>query len=282
MTPIKRFFAGVARSPFLWNLLSPIAKVFQHMDDVRSGDAYAVQFRNELEQNSRTYSHIIKSMTVLHGPFKGLKYPSLDSHGSALFAKLLGSYEKEIHEVVEDICAHQYDAIINIGCGEGYYAVGLAMRIQSAAVFAFDTSEEARGYTQRMAALNNVSERVEVGGTCTPEMLSQLVAGKKALVVCDCEGCESSLFLKQNVGQFANSDLLIETHDFVNINISSSLIRDFSGTHTYTSVRSIDDIEKARTYNYEEAKDFDLNTRKLLFAEGRPAIMQWLYFQPKR
>ena len=38
---------------------------------------------------------ISPNLTVLHGPFRGMRYPEMRSVGSALFPKILGSYERE-------------------------------------------------------------------------------------------------------------------------------------------------------------------------------------------
>src|SRR5436190_882004 len=63
---------------------------------------------------------------VLGGIFKGLQYPRFESSGSGLVTKLLGSYENELHPFIQQLGANKYTEIIDIGCAEGYYAVGLA------------------------------------------------------------------------------------------------------------------------------------------------------------
>jgi hypothetical protein len=67
--------------------------------------------------------------TVLHGPFAGLMYPRdlLLAQADAPIAKLLGTYEQELHPVFEEVIAKQPRTIIDIGAAEGYYAVGLAL-----------------------------------------------------------------------------------------------------------------------------------------------------------
>jgi hypothetical protein len=62
-------------------------------------------------------------MTVANGPFKGLRYPSVHTFGSALFPKLLGSYESELHPVLGGMMGNGYTTVVDIGCGEGYCAV---------------------------------------------------------------------------------------------------------------------------------------------------------------
>ena len=69
---------------------------------------------------------------VRHGPFAGLQYPELTAVGSALYPKLLGSYQREIQGWIEEICAAGYSEIVDVGFAEGYYAVGLARRLPRA------------------------------------------------------------------------------------------------------------------------------------------------------
>jgi len=60
--------------------------------------------------------NLFKEKKVLNGPFKGMQYPSLNSTGSALFPKLLGSYERELHYEIEDMFNKKFNKIIDIGC----------------------------------------------------------------------------------------------------------------------------------------------------------------------
>ena len=57
-----------------------------------------------------------------------------------------------------------FDALLNIGCADGYYAVGLAMRMPGVPVFAHDLNPKAQTGCREVAALNGVAERGQVGG----------------------------------------------------------------------------------------------------------------------
>jgi hypothetical protein len=79
--------------------------------------------------------------TLLGGPFRGMKYSRdslLSRNGIPI---LFGSYELELHTVIEEAIAKRFERIIDIGCAEGYYAVGLARRT-GAIVYAFDCDPE--------------------------------------------------------------------------------------------------------------------------------------------
>ncbi len=112
---------------------------------------------------------------ILGGPFRGMKY--LDqSVGSVLLAKILGTYELELHSVIERICQSEYDLIIDVGAAEGYYAVGLAMRCRNSRVVAFEMEATGRDLLAQLAASNNVSKRIHIEGICTLDALTQALA----------------------------------------------------------------------------------------------------------
>ena len=79
---------------------------------------------------------------VLAGPFAGMRYETEAVH-SMHVPRLLGTYERELHASLERAPGMPYLRVINIGCGEGYYAVGLAMRLPGAHVHAFDSEVRA-------------------------------------------------------------------------------------------------------------------------------------------
>lgn len=226
-------------------------------------------------------TNIIPDYVVKHGVFKGMKYPNTDTAPYLLFPKLLGSYEAEIEPILKRICDEEYTEIVNIGCAEGYYAVGLALRIPSATVYAYDVNEKAIKFCKEMAKLNGVEDRLITGSFCDTEILKSIPFTKKGLIICDCEGCEKELFTDEIIHLFAKQDYLIELHDFIDITISSQIRERFEKTHTIEVIQSIDDIKKAQTYVYEELRNYDLETRKRLLGESRPAIMEWFYMKPR-
>ncbi len=65
--------------------------------------------------------------TIFSGPFAGMAYVAR-AVGSAVVPKLVGSYEQELHGVLADIAQTPYMVVVDVGCAEGYYAVGLAAR----------------------------------------------------------------------------------------------------------------------------------------------------------
>lgn len=214
-------------------------------------------------------------LVVQSGPFAGMAYIS-ESVCSSLVPKLLGSYEGELHEVLRQILSGEYETVIDIGCAEGYYAVGLALGLPRARVYAFDIDTRARELCTRLAEANNVAERVIVAGECNHEKLNSLIRGR-TLIVCDCEGCELQLLDPARAPELRKSDLLIELHDLIIPDITPTLISRFTQTHQITLI----DAEDRDPGAFPILKDFDQLTQRTAVAEFRDGPMQWGYLQAR-
>jgi hypothetical protein len=240
------------------------------------------QSKNRKSLVAKYLNNVFPDKTVQHGPFRGLIYPGHESVCSSIFPKLLGSYEKELTSVIERICKTDYSEIIDIGCAEGYYAVGLARRIESAKIYAYDTDKKARTLCSEMARLNGIkSSRFFLKDFCSTEDLASFTFTGKGLILCDCEGYEKDLFSPEIPELLKNHDLLIETHDCIDIEISSYLFRIFSKSHNVESILSTDDIQKAKTYEFDELKNCTLAEKKILLSELRSSIMEWFFITAK-
>ena len=104
----------------------------------------------------------IADRKVLSGPFKGMKF-TLENPD---LPKLLGTYELEIHSAIEGLEAHRFDQIINVGAGEGYYAVGAALKWPEAVVCAFEADQNKHPQILQLSQDNTVSDRVKIFGIC--------------------------------------------------------------------------------------------------------------------
>lgn len=217
---------------------------------------------------------------VLGGPFRGLRYEE-NSVGSVLLAKLVGTYERELDEIVERIVARAPDVIVNAGAGEGYYAVGLATRVPDARVIAFETSQHGRDLIARLAARNRVVGRVSIHGLCTTESLRDaLDRARSPVVVMDVEGAEMELLDLSLVPALARCPILVEIHDFVRP-VGDTLARRFAGTHRLEEIqsrpRTIADLPPALRLLAPTP------WRKKLFIamdEERPGPMRWFWLEP--
>jgi SAM-dependent methyltransferase len=279
---LKKMIARGVHNDAVWSLLNgTILRFTRYMDRERyrqdnplAEPLPAVDMKAELVK-------ISPDLTVKHGVFKGMKYPSKEAAGSMLFPKIIGSYEREIQPLIERLCARPYTEIVDVGCAEGYYAVGLAMRIPTAKVYAFDINEQAIALCKRMAEMNGVADRVVTGSFCDPETLMSLPLTGRALVISDCEAYEKKLFTPEVAAFLAPHDVLVEVHDCLDINISSYLRGVFERTHGIEMVQSIDDIKKAQIYDYPEMRAYTLGEKLVLMREWRGSIMEWFCMSPR-
>ena len=129
--------------------------------------------------------------TVQGGPFQGMEFVAQSAEGCHV-PKLLGCYESELHEHILAAAGRGYEAVINIGAAEGYYAVGLARLMPDVRVYAYDTNAAAHPVCQSLAERNGVAGRVVIGGVFRGEDFDRF-AGQRTLVVCDIEGGETDL-----------------------------------------------------------------------------------------
>ena len=222
------------------------------------------------------------------GPFAGMHYIGT-SAGSAYLPKLLGTYERELAQVIERACTRQPRLIVDVGAAEGYYAVGLALRCPHTRVVAFEREAAARAALLSMARLNCVQDRVEILGECIPSELERVLraahdvqdANPRCLVVCDVEGEEDLLLDVATVPSLRKAIILVETHEFAQRGITERLRRRFSSSHQIDCIwqdnRSLED------FPFRSPGTWLLPNSYLEWAvsEWRPERMCWLWMEPR-
>jgi hypothetical protein len=176
---------------------------------------------------------------VTMGPFKGMQYPPRSSWASCRFEKIIGTYELEIHEILEKLIVDKqaYEQILVIGAAEGFFAIGLARVFPNAKLFAFEPEKQKTDVLRQMAELNGVSKRISVDGFCDPAKLSSMKISGKTLVFCDVDGYERELLNPSTIPWFSSADFIVELHDCVVPGISDEIRRRFSPTHQITEFK---------------------------------------------
>jgi len=216
---------------------------------------------------------------VAAGPFQGLRLLREVCWGVGdNAAKLVGLYEAELHPALLALAAAPPPAIVNVGCAEGYYAVGLARLFPAAAVYAFDIEPKAQLICRRTAALNGVADRVAVLGACAPTTLLELLRRHPAaLLVIDCEGYEKELLAGEVLAASAQATLIVECHDFVDPSITATLVERLGARHAVEVV-----VEGARDPNHlEPLRKLSSLDRWLVVLENRPTMMDWIVARPR-
>lgn len=186
-------------------------------------------------------SHILANTYVARegariwgGPFAGMEYVSTASEG-ALIPRLLGVYESELHPHLASLAAEGLDCVIDVGCAEGYYAVGLARMMPDVTVHARDINEKARKLCTELAARNGVSDRVIIGGEFKPQDF-EAFAGKRVLVMVDTEGAEVDILQPELSPALAQMNIIVETHDVFRQGALATMRARFEATHDIVQV----------------------------------------------
>jgi precorrin-6B methylase 2 len=212
---------------------------------------------------------------VLGGPFAGMAYASEASEG-ALVPRLLGTYESELHPHLAAFAAAGVDTVIDVGCAEGYYAVGLARMMPGVVVQAYDIDEKARLACAELAARNGVAERVIIGGEFAPDGF-EAFAGRRVLVLVDAEGAEVDILQPALSPALAGMNLIVETHDLYRAGALATLVERFSPTHDIVRVDQQPKTFEAPAW-LQELPHLD---QLLAVWEWRARPTPWLVMTPK-
>jgi len=167
---------------------------------------------------------------VLQGLLSGLDFLSQSSEGCHV-AKLLGTYEQPLQLPLEKLISESnYVNIINIGCAEGYYAVGLALKFEGLISYAFDTDPNARQSCSLLAQKNSIESGVIVGEHFTHAEFERF-SDTNSLVFVDIEGAEKQLLDPIAAPALRGLDIVVESHECLVPGITETLIDRFSETH---------------------------------------------------
>lgn len=242
-----------------------------------------IQFHKRVQKKYLTENGRI---CVLRGPFQGMQYPDFAATGSTLYPKLSGIYEEELVPIWNEVIRKPYDEIIDVGCAEGYYIIGLAIKKKDTTCIAYDIDEKAQMMCRNMAQLNGVD--VDIKAWCTPDTLLSFADSpdKKRLLICDCEGYERELFTEETVRYLHNAELVIEAHDWrldAEVAISQYLMNLFQKTHDCNIIRGKDDYDRAYKHSsLKELEGFSIKEKYKILEEVRPAVGCWVHIVPRK
>jgi precorrin-6B methylase 2 len=212
---------------------------------------------------------------VLGGPFAGMAYASEAAEG-ALVPRLLGTYESELHPHLAAFAAAGVDTVVDVGCAEGYYAVGLARMMPGASVHAYDIDEAARLACAELAARNGVAGRVIVGGEFAPDGFEAL-AGRRVLVMVDAEGAEVDILQPALSPALGGMSIIVETHDLYRAGSLATITERFAPTHDIVRVD-----QQAKVFDMPDwLKALPHLDQLLAVWEWRAQPTPWLVMTPK-
>lgn len=246
-------------------------------------------YKREIERIRRETADRVHRETdgvVQAGPLAGMALAREEAWGSQTTARLLGTFERELHGWVRRLAEEaDYRTVVVAGCAEGYWAVGLALLFPDARIRAFEIDDRAREIARENARLNGVSERLSLRGRCTRRTLREAMGGSgreapgpegsegsgragseggadgsgdgRALCFVDVEGEEAELLDPDAVPGLRASDLVVECHDRGDGSVRRRLADRFGDTHSVDFVRRAGRdpaaVERLRAYPDLEA-----------------------------
>jgi hypothetical protein len=211
---------------------------------------------------------------VRAGPFAGLRIGATSTEGGHA-PRLLGCHEQALHPHLERLIARGFGRVVNVGCADGYYAVGLARRLPAAPVHAHDISERARAACAEVAAMNGVADRVSIGGALDAAALDALL-DRPALLVVDIEGAEDALIDPAAAPGIRHAALIVECHEGVKPGITQRIAARLGATHHVTRVDpTVPQTELPAWLNAMSHLD-----QLLALWEWREAPTPWLVMEP--
>lgn len=239
----------------------------------------ALRDQHEVEQTVATHPPLRDALAqrrILAGPFRGMNYGSTKALCSALYPKLLGTYEHELAEVFEAALARNHPLVVDVGAADGYYAVGFAFRQPGTRVIAYDQDPRARAELAKLAELNGVAGRVEIRGRCEPAELAGLKE-PAGLMIVDCEGFEDIALSPENIAALAGWEFIIETHDGFVPGVTKRLVGRFEATHRVRIIEAVHDYDKIDQVSVPLLEGLPRRAADKVLAEGREhACLRWL------
>ena len=272
----KSFLQKLLVNDFLYKIYQPFLFVAERLKASRSnylnGSRYGL-LKAEADK-------IFASKTVCNGPFKGMQFDREAGLSGSTYAMLLGSFESEIHPFIYATLQKHYDHVYNIGCADGYYAVGFARLMPASIIHAYDLDKRALVKAQKLATQNALQHNIVFSGTFFPGDVNEVDVNKRSIFIVDCEGAERNIFTKENVGKLVNADLIIEMHINIYPDLEDYFTAIFEATHNITIVDSVDDHLKAKNYSFDQIDGLDYSLRHFI-TEERGIFMQWIILSSK-
>lgn len=224
---------------------------------------------------------LLQNKRVMDGPFKGLKYSRTQAYGSSVLPKLAGSYEACLHPVWYELQLNDYTSIVHLGAGEGYYVMGLQRLLQPAnGSIAVECDERNIALLKENLAANGMTAEVSIVNVkAEPTLLQQWHRPGRMLWMCDVEGDEKKLFSHDNADLWAESDLVIELHEYLDRGMVEYISGIFYASHTIQLIQ--ENRMDAVSRRFLESNPSAKNALRCI-DEGRPEPMRWALIKSRK
>lgn len=212
---------------------------------------------------------------IYKGPFKGMKILPKWSWGDGDSAgKLLGLYECELFDAIEDMIKSNPDTVLNIGSAEGYYGIGMGMRTD-ALVLLVDVSQQAIDIARENAQVNNVNKIHFSTDSSINNFRNYVRTAQRPAIIMDCEGFEEQFLDLEQFPELAKTSILVESHDCIRSGLTDKLVDRFKNTHHIQLIP-----QGAKNPYLDITHDLSDYDKSILICESRPSTMVWIYMTP--
>lgn len=178
---------------------------------------------------------------------------------------VVGSYEEEVHGIVNDVICMAPAQIIDIGAAFGYYAVGFALKVANCTVTAFEAVEDPHWQQlAELARINGVGSKIVQRGFCTAAELAK-ACSPGSFILCDCEGGEEDILQPQEIPTLGSCKILLELHEFNRPNLVATLIQRFRDSH---NIRIIEETDR-NPNRYRILKKLPRSWRSIAIEEAK-------------
>lgn len=220
--------------------------------------------------------------TIAYGPFKGMKLsPNPWWSKNDLITQILNVYENHVLEKLIHFSKKKRLDFINIGAGDGYFAIGVAFAKIFKKVYAFEISEIAQDRLRQNIEINKCNDIIDVYGMANFQSLKNIISNNNsAVILIDIEGFEFELLNEELLKFFSNCYFICELHPSLVLNGNEKQSQLISRSKNIFNCSII----QRETYNpnqFIELDQFSDEERLIAFGEGRDNNMKWLVLEPK-
>ena len=226
-------------------------------------------------QELESYLKTISKNRILDGVFKDVISPG-QAYGSVLCPKLMGTYEIEIATELMTLL-EDAGCFLDIGCAEGYYTTGVAVKSEVGQIIGVDINPAALAAAAKSASLNGVGHKC-VFFSNLDQAIDNMTSNP--LIMIDVEGDEllvmSRLFQKIQKRQFQKVILVIETDYLPNRETNTDLIVTALEKNQFQIDKIVKQDPASRFSNLSKTFTRSFLDQALLAMEGRPNDQCWI------
>jgi len=241
-TPPSQSFWDVMSAVVAGNPIPAPSQAIQAIEQLRALSPKPEDYLERLLRMTALHQTVVIQHRLLQtygpmvqgGPFAGMTLLSSTQEG-CFVPKLLGCYESALHPEWQRVIQQGYSTLVNIGCADGYYSVGLARHLPGARILAYDISAKARESCLALARLNGMEGRIEIGGEFHGADFASLPC-RNVFVICDIEGAERELLDPQQYPNLKFMDLLVEMHQLATHQTDTLIQKRFKDTHHFKRI----------------------------------------------